>query len=676
MTATADNALQLALPHFPERAQPKRMRTMGEFAQQCVVLPPGGPRSGRLLRYEWQPWLRHWLEMIDIAQGRFDFNAVPKSKRPYYEQLREALRYVRQFMLTGTSQAGKTLGGSCIPILYHTFEEREPGIYGVPDINMKADKWSDDLMPVIESSEFVSELPRTGPGSRGGTAPTRVKFQNGVWLRFMTGGGNDQARAGKTAKRLYVTELSGWGDSQETSKEGSKLDQLLARLNANLNESIAYTEGTLQDSEGVTWKEYKRGTGTYLVYACHQCGKTVRPERVHLVGWHDSEDDVEAQENSRWSCPECAKTWQEDERRDMLQHGRLMHRGQTINKKGEIEGVLPRTRLCSFRYMAFDNLFMPAGELGAKEWEATQNPDGDKKERALKQFFHGMYHDGEIEDVSRAEYRAIIKRIGTHNRGQVPADAAATCMAVDIGKWRCHWSWRADTGAVINYGLLQPLSGQIGVHEAVLTALREHGEWIMQLPRLPDIVLCDCRYQQKAVFKWVEEMNESDGGNPGYWPRFVAVRGWGMSQSMAGKYTAPKSKTKVIREVGDGFNLQQERADVYVLNADADHWKTVVHEALNLPVDRPGATTLFQVAKPIEHGAFAKQLSSEESKQVFDPDKAKVVLQWEQKQKDNHWFDTTYMNHLGIAFLDHVAETDPSGGNSATQDAWFRKGSQ
>jgi hypothetical protein len=70
----------------------------------------------------------------------------------------------------------------------------------VPSLDMVKDKWEEDLLPAIEaSSRYRDLLPRRGEGSRGGNVESRVQFQNGATLRFMTGGGGDKAGPGSPA---------------------------------------------------------------------------------------------------------------------------------------------------------------------------------------------------------------------------------------------------------------------------------------------------------------------------------------------------------------------------------------------------------------------------------------------------------------------------------------------
>jgi hypothetical protein len=57
-------------------------------------------------------------------------------------------------------------------MLYHLFEIGETVICGLPDMDMAADKWREDILPAVESSRYRELLPRHGGGSRGGRVET------------------------------------------------------------------------------------------------------------------------------------------------------------------------------------------------------------------------------------------------------------------------------------------------------------------------------------------------------------------------------------------------------------------------------------------------------------------------------------------------------------------------
>ncbi len=137
---------------FLQQARPKRLRPMRAFAEAEIVIPDG-PYEGRRFRCGRQPYTRLWFDAVDSGNWN-------------------------RFVATGPTQSGKTLAAFAIPILYHLFEIGETVICGLPNMDMAADKWREDLLPAIEASRFRELLPRTGGGSRGGTVEA-IQFRHG-----------------------------------------------------------------------------------------------------------------------------------------------------------------------------------------------------------------------------------------------------------------------------------------------------------------------------------------------------------------------------------------------------------------------------------------------------------------------------------------------------------------
>jgi hypothetical protein len=101
---------------------------MRDFAEGEVIIPDG-PFRGRRFRCARQPYTRLWFDAVDSGLWN---------------------RYVA----TGPTQSGKTLSCFVIPLLYHLFEVGETVICGLPDMDMAADKWREDILPVIDQSRY------------------------------------------------------------------------------------------------------------------------------------------------------------------------------------------------------------------------------------------------------------------------------------------------------------------------------------------------------------------------------------------------------------------------------------------------------------------------------------------------------------------------------------------
>jgi phage terminase large subunit GpA-like protein len=240
------------------QARPRRLRSMRQFAEQELIVP-AGPYRGRRFRCDRQPYTALWFEQVDSGMWN-------------------------RCVATGPTQSGKSLTCFVIPLLYHLFEQQETVICGLPDMDMAADKWREDLLPAIESSRYRDLLPASGGGSRGGRVES-LQFRNGATLKFMSGGGSDKSRAGFTSRVVVITETDGLDEIGGRSRESDKLTQLEARTRAYGQRKRIYMECTVSTETGRTWQEYTHGTRSRIVLPCPGCGKWVTPEREHLAGW-------------------------------------------------------------------------------------------------------------------------------------------------------------------------------------------------------------------------------------------------------------------------------------------------------------------------------------------------------------------------------------------------------
>src|SRR4051794_468464 len=89
-----------------------------------------------------------------------------------------------------------------------------------------------------------------------------------------------------------------------------------------------------------------------------------------------------------------------------------------------------------------------------------------------------------------------------------------------------------------------------------------------------------------------------------YWP---AV-GRGAAQQYRQQYynnNRPTQTGSIVRCIGDGYHVNWLPSEnLYLVEVDADHWKTWVHQRLVTPLTKPGAMTLFH-AQVNEHLSLA-----------------------------------------------------------------------
>jgi phage terminase large subunit GpA len=227
-TITSRHQTHEDLLWFLSQSRPRRLRSMRQFAEEEIVIP-SGPFIGRRFRCARQPYTGLWFDQID--SGRWS-----------------------RCVATGPTQSGKSLTCFVIPMLYHLFEMGETVICGLPDMDMAADKWREDILPVIDQSRFRSLLPSAGGGSRGGRVES-LQFANGATLKFMSGGGSDKSRAGFTSRVVVITETDGMDKAGGNSRESDKITQIEARTRAYGSRKRIYMECTPSLENGRTWQD-------------------------------------------------------------------------------------------------------------------------------------------------------------------------------------------------------------------------------------------------------------------------------------------------------------------------------------------------------------------------------------------------------------------------------------
>lgn len=625
-----DSPLRTELLWLCKAARAQRVRHLAEFAESEVVLNTGR-YAGQRFRCARQPFTRLWFDAVSTGPwGRF--------------------------VATGPSQSGKTLSALVIVILWHLFDHRETVICGLPHLDMAADKWQSDILPVIERTRYRELLPRIGSGSRGGKSLVSVGFRHGRMLRFMGGGGGDKQRAGFTGRVLVVTETDGLDESGGNSREANKVEQLEARTRSYGERARIYLECTLSTKKGRTWREYEGGTSSRIALPCPHCEEYVTPDREHFTGWQDAEDELEAIELAALCCPSCGAVWSEEERLDANQRGVLVHRGQEIERDGTVTGPLPRTLTFAMRWSPVNNFFIPIARIGAEEWKARRAPDPEDAEKKMCQFTWALPYEPPAVDSTPLTPDAITARVledpkgkdgYRYPRGLVPEDAAYLTLAIDLGKYVAHWmlvAFRAGaTPHVVDYSILEVPTDQLGVERALLAALRSFRDdavtagWPVEgsdARRQPDQVWIDAAWQTDVVYTFIRETMRVAGHEK----RFRPYIGRGVSST---KYVEPKSTSSTVRVLGDGYHVARlAKEKLYLVEVNADRWKSWVHERLATPLAESGAMSLF-TAPPNDHFRLAQHLTAEKQVQEFVAGKGEVI-RWVAVRRENHWLDNSY----------------------------------
>lgn len=569
------------------RGQPPR--PFAQWLVEEVYLPnDGGPFSGRRFRFEYQPIARLWANEIDSGQWN-------------------------EYVYTGPSQSGKSFLGYVAPMLYHLTELNESIGFGVPLEEMAGDKWQADLRPVLEASHRLKRfLPKSGPGSAGGTIRDRVVFSNGAVAKILTAGGRDQSKAGYTLRTILVTEAAAFSRGSAKSPEADPLEQLRARQRSiKWADRATYIEGTATTPDELPTTLAASSTDSQIVSPCPHCGAWINPGRESLLGWEGSRTEVEAAERAAWFCPRCGERIEPAERRDAVAQSKLLHAGQSITKRGEVAGEPPKTRRLYFRYSAWHNLFLDAADVAVDLWAASQlevgTPARESADRKLSQFVFGVAYDAPPELAGELlEAADIDSRRDRLPRGLAHSDTLHVVSGVDVGERVCHWvtlGVRPNAQLhVIDYGTAEverergPKEGLLAALVALFGALEvgaavDNPKQAAAGRMLCRAIYCDSGFMPDVVFDAAKAIN-------GRLVRelVLPILGRGETQINRRRYAVPTRTGNQIRKIDpDGrWHLSRvRRAKINQLTLDADAFKRLADGGFRTTPGEPGAITLF-----------------------------------------------------------------------------------
>src|SRR5215203_1162071 len=171
--------------------------------------------------------------------------------------------------------------------------------------------------------------------------------------------------------------------------------------------------------------------------------------------------------------------------------------------------------------------------------------------------------------------------------------------------------------------------------------------------KVADQVWVDAGYQTSVVYAFCREAGD----------RFRPAVGRGAAQQHHQYYNRPTTTGNVVKHIGEGFHGSWLVAEqLYLVEVDADHWKSWVHQRLSTPVGGAGAMTFYH-GGPQEHLSMAKHLTAETKTEQFVAGKG-VVAKWERLRRQNHWLDAVYnacaAGHLvGVRLVDEVRPEPP-----------------
>lgn len=585
---------------------------MLQFACDEIVLPTG-PHKGERFKPHFQPFAKAYLDAID--SGKWN-----------------------RFIAVGPTQSGKTLIGCVIPCLYHLFEIGEEVIFGVPDMGMAKDKWEKSIYPAIRASRYAKFIPKSGAGSRGGKVEA-ISFENGATLRFMSAGGDDKNRSGYTSRVCVFTEVDGYDEAGDASREASPVDQIEARTESFGERKRVYMECTASIEKGRIWQELLNGTNSKIMCMCPYCSKRVSLERENLHGWEDSKSPHEAKEKAFFYCPECKSMWTEADRYKANAEATLEHR----------EGW-EYLDTFSMRWNSSNNMFTTAGFLGLKEWKAKNDEAiEENSEKKLCQFTWAIPYKPDIQNITHLDSRIIEQRMGNLPRGIAPKTTKWITVGIDLGKRFGTWgvfAWdESYNGHIVDYGTFEISSDHLGVEKATAIALREFADtisngWIIdggneEHPIKASQVWIDSGYSESSITVYEFCRERGDVWRP--------CKGYGTNMDVSKWYNRPKSTGNIVKMIGDEYHFAVIPAQgVMLVEINADYWKSFVHARFASAIGKGAAMTLYLTPERNAHKSFAKQLTAENKYEEYIPGKG-LITKWETVSRANHALDVCYM---------------------------------
>ena len=292
-----------------------------------------------------------------IPKGKHKNTKIDLDVQPYVGLLADEIDNPRwtKYAITGCVQSGKSLIAFVAVIMYYLFEHGENVVVGVPTMKVGERKWMKEILPAIKASRFKAFLPTTGRGSKSGFAED-IHLTNGAIVCFMSGAGGDENRSSETARITDVTEVDKIDAAGEASREADPIRQMAARGKSYLeSERRLILECTVSVEIGRIWTTYQSGTASRIACPCPYCEEYVTIERQHLRGWQEADSAKEAHRLAYYACPNCGDRLTEADRHKMNRSAKLVHRGQSIDRFGNITGDLPDTDTLGFRWNCFNN---------------------------------------------------------------------------------------------------------------------------------------------------------------------------------------------------------------------------------------------------------------------------------------------------------------------------------
>jgi hypothetical protein len=242
----------------------------------------------------------------------------------------------------------------------------------------------------------------------------------------------------------------------------------------------------------------------------------------------------------------------------------------------------------------------------------------------------------------------VSSRLNGLSKRQLPANTTALTAAIDLGKYKCHWTvvawWGGAGGAVVDYGVAEVTgtdksidneASEPMIYKALLNwrdeLLSKNYTDATGTVRRIDFVMVDSGTFTNAAYEFCRQVKgifkPSKGMNPYH----------------------PRKQSTATMLAGANLHAQYFRSqDIWLYELDTNYWKQWVHERFLTPTFdetnmlRRGAMSLYQTEGTQNHNSFAHHIAAEELITEFKEGRG-TVTKWNPKNENNHWLDATYM---------------------------------
>lgn len=266
----------------------------------------------------------------------------------------------------------------------------------------------------------------------------------------------------------------------------------------------------------------------------------------------------------------------------------------------------------------------------------------------------------------------VQRQVSGYPRREVPPGCTELTRGVDCKKTGLHWvvrAWRPDgTGFVIDYGFKDThgtvkgregeedqaakAANDVAIRRAILE-LVEEGKAVEYKNADGEqfdikLTLIDSRYRMNAVFSSCLE------AGLGVYP----VLGFGKSAGCWRPTFTAYNRHTAAEKPGDNWNMKRE-GKVWVVHANADHWKAWEHDRWMTDPTLPGCLKLFGIGSHERrlsfdeqgHHAYSRHIVAEV--EVEEMVKGVLKRYWKPKpgHGQNHYLDASYYSDVAANIL-------------------------